>query len=468
VDSSYAKFISEILKASPQLTQLYHIARVLESEEVHNEGLETLLNDSQKISKKKKSTESIPIEVEHDIQVMRSFEQFPKILKKQFLLPESLFDQKLLKRDLLIQTPVYKENRMSWDRVFKEASCETEEKRLKRQRTYLLLDRSSSTAKYERLSLIKAIALLHLQTHQKGQGEVYFRSFHHNPGPLAISKNEGELQDLVHEHLLPLEPEGQTQLQKVIMKALDDIQYTSLNENWEFLIMTDGLSVIEPGLILEKSKQVKFHFVLVGQDQETYSDKELREIFHQQNKAAYARIDATASERERLQMENNMESAFQKEKKQLPQKLKQEHIQNLKYLCEESDGRWITCSDLNEMQRSTAFKKDSLIDQLNALYKVLEDPNLSPLEREHYLEQILLLQDQLRQLKAQAGDSTEDLEAIDQELKQFLESHPELQDLILEQGLKARHFNPGGVGEETSIWLLLLNRFKQAVLNQFK
>lgn len=462
----YSKLIAELLEASPQLTQLYHIGRVLEAQDHVVEGLDELINETHKIKVKESEPEPLPVEIEHDIQVMSSFEQFPKILKKQFLLPDQLFDQKLLKRDLLIQTPVCKENRLSWDRVFKQASRDTEEKRLKRQRTYLLLDRSSSTAKYDRLNLIKAIALLHLKNHQKGMGEVYFRSFHHQVGELQISQNEGELQELIHQHLLPLEPEGQTQLQKVILKALEDIRYTSLNESWEFLIITDGLSHIDPEMILGNSDQVVYHIVLVGQDRDDYSDRELREFFRSQNQAVYDRIDSMTSQHERQKMLDKMESTYRNEKSKLLSKLNADHIQHLRQLCERTGGLWIACPDLNEKQCSEAAKKDSLIDQLNHLYKILEDPGLSPLEREHYLEQILLLQEQLRQMKEQHHVSKEELEGMDRDLKNFLDQHPELQELILEQGLKVRHFNPGGKGDETNIWLLFLKRVKNSILRQ--
>lgn len=468
MERTYAKLISELLEASPQLTQLYHIARVLECEESLDQGLEDLISEHRRVKAESTETEPVPIEVEHDIQVMSSFEQFPKILKKQFLLPDALFDQKLLKRDLLIQTPVIKENRMAWDQVFEKACRDTEQKRLKRQRTYLLLDRSGSTQKHERLDLMKAIALLHLKSHQKGLGEVYFRSFHHMVGPLYVSQNDGELQELIHRHILPLEPLGQTQLQKVVLKALEDIQYTSLNEDWEFLIITDGLSMIDPELILGKARRVKFNMVLVGQDRDDYSDKELREVFRSQNQSVYDRIDAMTSQIERQQMLDKMERSYRNEKPKLLEKMNADHVQRLKQLCERTDGLWITCPDLNEQQRSVSLKKDSLIDQLQALYKLLENPDLSPLEREHYLEQILWIQEQLKQLQQHNRESDEELQAMDKDLKNFLDSHPELQDLIIEQGLKVRHFNPGGEGEESNVWLLLLKRLKESILNQLR
>lgn len=471
----HSKIIPELIKASPDLVKLYHIARVLEEELDIDDDFKEVLGMSETSSQKKTFEKDVAKlgeyedEEENEIKGMKAFTEFPKLLKKQFLLPDQIFDQRLLRRELLIQVPVRREQRQSWNDFFDDACKDGEQKKLKRQRTYILLDCSASTVSKDRLELEKAIALLHLGSHQKGQGEVFFRAFNEKPGPLVISKSPKEFEELIQYSLLPLEANGQTNLQIALAQAMEDITHEPQNDPWEILIISDGLCEIDVNEVLKENNDVCIHMVLIGDENELYSESELRDLFNKEYPTYQEQLDLCHTSKERSSLLNKIEKRFQGEKHKLPLKIQKEHITKLKELCEVTKGLWLRCRDLNSEQLSEKGQLKSLEQQLKDLYAALDNKQLTPIERDELLKQLITLQSKMEELKQLSQTSDlEEINKLNEGLDYFLSERHDLQDLILEHNLKIKWSQPEGEGEIRSIWPILLGMLKQAILKRLK
>ena len=82
------------------------------------------------------------------------------------------------------------------------------EKYLRRQRSYILMDISGSTKKKNRLLLEKAIILNYLENNQKEKGEIFFRAFNHELGPLYRTFQQSDYKYILNKAILPQKSYG--------------------------------------------------------------------------------------------------------------------------------------------------------------------------------------------------------------------------------------------------------------------
>ena len=144
IDSSsyYHTLFKKINSRHPSIYQLINIARIINSDErVFNPSLNDLINP-QKRNKKNLTNQLIDTKIKKPnnfdentvIETMRSLIEFPYILKKQFLLPDEMFDRKLIFRELLVKKKFAFEKKISWVKHLAEKNQDSAIKIIKRQK----------------------------------------------------------------------------------------------------------------------------------------------------------------------------------------------------------------------------------------------------------------------------------------------------------------------------------------------
>lgn len=352
-----------------ELLQINLIARVLFDKEFNPDHnltplLENFEIDSHKensldLNKKQEFLENN--EPDHfEIDSMKSLSQFPQILRKQFLFPEFVFDQKLLHKDLFIHKIVKQKNAISWNTYFDEKSKINLDKQLKRQKTYILMDSSESTRKHDRILLEKAIAIAYLEHNRKNHGEIYFRTFDTGTSDLYFSKSQHEFQNLINKIVLPTVPQGMTNLDEALKTAFNDIERFSTEGRSEILVLTDGLVDINKDLILKSTHLFKIHIIVIGDDYDHMSSSELKENFRKRYAKQYAQIQ-NKNDSSHAQDKINYFEALHKEKlKNFQNELKEEWEEQLKEICKKSGGHFIHIHDID----SSHFNYEEIVKDL--------------------------------------------------------------------------------------------------------
>ncbi|MCB0279994.1 MAG: VWA domain-containing protein, partial [Calditrichaeota bacterium] len=378
------------------------------------------------------------------VEGMQSLSEFPFLVKKQFLLPSKIFDRKLIAKDLLVKKTSAKERKISWSEHIEEESKTTYEKLLKRQKTYILMDVSASTAAHQRLSLEKAIIFAYLERNEKEYGEVYFRTFTAETGELYKAKSSSEYRHLLNSIIIPAIAEGQTNLQTAILTALSDLNFHSVSESpADLLIVTDGLCHIDVDLVLRKANQLKIHVILIGDDPIYLSSRELDELFAKKRKAEYAYIERTSFSAQAKENKQEYSRSHQKEKEKMQAEIHDDRIKQLELLAQKTNGRFIQINDIRPDKNDFDEVIHSIESELIELEKQLENNKLSPIEIEMLLQEYLALKNYLNALTKREKNQRQRLDSISKRMQDFLESNERLVELMLQSQMSIKYSHDG-------------------------
>ncbi|MCC7429326.1 VWA domain-containing protein [bacterium] len=439
-DSPYQNLFKKIAHFSPEVYAIFDIARIINGgNSPYGEAL-TILQDEEESSQKQvlhnvslTDTKNTGNE-ENFVEIMTTLTEFPKILKKQFMFPDEIFMQKLIFKDLLVHKSYSPQKTTSFNEMFKELSRQTPEKEARKQRTYILLDNSKSTEKRSRLLLEKAIAFSFLENNNKEHGEVYFRTFNHELGRLFLSKNPAHYKKVLNRGLIPVIPEGSTNLQNAILQAIEDINFYSIDTKAEMLILTDGLTLVDPEAVREKSKGIKIHVVLIGNDEIYLSDEEFDLEYQKINRKNFEKLDQNLSNEEiEKRKREHKKKYFSKEK--VVKEIKEERYRMLHRLVLEHSGKFIHIDDLPP----DLFDFEKIIQNVQNEIQTLEEKllsgNYTPKEKEEFLEQYLALKNYINGLKKNRGKTASQQEKLDgfsKQMKNFIQNNEVILDLIRE------------------------------------
>lgn len=443
-NSAYNELFRKISHLSPEVYAIFDIARILNSTETPYGDELSFLNLNSEIKEDKNVPPSPLSEIANTgvddwfVDSMTSLNQIPNVIKKQFLLPEEIFMQKLIYKDLLIKKYFSEQKCLMWNEVFEELSRDSPIKKAKKQKTYILMDVSKSTEKRNRILLEKAISLSFLENNNKEHGEVYFRTFNQEAGQLYFSRNPVEYKKVLNEGLISAFADGSTNLQNAIDKAIEDINFYSIDTKAEILILTDGLVLIDLEEIGKKAKEIKFNIVLIGNDEIYLTDDE----FEQQYKKTFAKdIEKFSDKGISLQKTQNLIEAHKKKffvKKNLAKDLKEDRFRQLKHLAENHSGRFIQIQDLPQ----SLFDYEKIIDnvkkELEDLESKLLSENYTPREKEEFLQQFLALKNYINGIRKQKKLTTEQqnqLKEMSQRMKDLVERNAEILDLLKESNV---------------------------------
>ena len=479
-DTHFTEIFNRLSYLSPDVFMIFDIARYLLSGESDING-----DLSELISKNEEQNDlDIDINVkeidrfkagddEQIIDGMQSLSEFPYILKKQFLLPDEIFDRRMIYKELLITKNQAKEKRYSWTDHIKDQSKLSYEKELRRQRTYILMDVSGSTQNKHRLLLEKAIIYTFLENNQKNKGEVFFRAFNHECSDLVHAKTEKSYLSMLNKSILPMQASGQTNLQKALRVAIEDIKRISINQNAEILIVTDGLCSINENLVLESVSKIKINVVLIGHDKLQLSKQEIDDYFKDSHDLDFKFIEKNNFKDSAVQKRKEFESLHKKEKSKINEVIQEKYFQSLKNLAEKSGGKFMHIDDLPK----TLFKfeqiKAHVAAEIERLKEKLSSEKFSPLEKEKLLQELFALQNYLNSIHKnyKLTKDQERLLAEEQgQLKNFIESDKDLMELLKNSEIKMAFASKSGQAmQDISLSLLfkiLFYKFKVLFLER--
>jgi hypothetical protein len=445
-----SKLFGQILNINPQTEKLKDICRILLDQETpYSKTLEDLAFCESKLEEK---TRLAPKEVEtlrlgnqesedFCLGTMSHLREFPQTLKKEFLLPDMIFDRRLTQRELLVHKRQQRERRQSWNELFEQRTKMTPEKKLARQRTYILLDVSASTESRNRLVVEKAIAIAYLESNQKGKGEVFYRPFNHEPGGLRYCKSPCELRSLINGDVMPQPAIGQTNLQLILETALKDLDDPLSDTPAEILLLTDGLAPLELTSLLDMAGQHKIHTVLVGGNLPSSDDLSLRKRFKSIHVDRFRRIANETDPKKREQLREPLNELFNKDREHHQQPSVDEletHLENLsreqtlEALSRETQGLFIHVPDLPEAWTCQDSQIEVIANRISEIEALLSQASSTDLEKEQLVDELLALRNYIDELKGLSNNpkQTQDWKNLKDKIAQITLSSEELQSIL--------------------------------------
>ena len=447
--SYFTDLFKRISYLSPEVYKIFDLARTVvdENSEIGQQLCEVIKpNDSNSAKREFVQKEHISERLktgddEWIVEGMQSLSEFPFLVKKQFLLPNKIFDRKLISKDLLVKKTSAYERKISWSEHIEQESKTSYEKSLRRQKTYILMDVSASTQHHNRLELEKAIIFAYLERNEKEFGEVYFRTFTSGTGDLFKAKNSQDYRHLLNNIIIPAIADGQTNLEQAIYAAIEDLEFYSISESpTELLIVTDGLCQLNVNRILEKSNQLKINIILIGDDPIFLSKKEMDELFAKKRKAEYEYIDKNNFSEKAKQNRQQFSSSHQHDKELIQNEIHDQRISQLEKLAELSSGKFIQIQDISSDYLNVDKTLESIQTEIIVLQEKLDDKSLSPSEIELILQEYLALKNYLNSLSKQKKNKeyTEKIGQLSEQMKQYLSQNANLMELMLQGNMSVQ------------------------------
>lgn len=251
----------------PEFSLVYEIARVFENDEHPlTERLSPIFWQRDPSEKERAPDIKPPIPIltygeEYETDILRHYNELPHIYAYQFLLPESVFDQKLAERTLWLpraQPPNNYSFRTESDAFAPDS---------RKQKAYVLFDTSASMIQSHRINLAKAIAFYFLRANKQELGLIFFRTFDIEIGELFIAKDERTYNALMSKIVHIVSLGNGTALARAIQTAADDIRaYDELSEA-QILVITDGaVHLDEEKIRATLGKTITLNCVKIGRD----------------------------------------------------------------------------------------------------------------------------------------------------------------------------------------------------------
>ncbi len=268
-------------------TLIYEIARILE-DLTHDlsRALAPIL-ELQEPTDRDSTLQSILIPLvtevkEYEADLIRSVTEVRQIYPYQFLLPETVFLQRLAERSLWMPRPRQPHN----------FRYQTESDRFapddRKQKVYVLFDTSSSMRLHYRILLAKSIAYLFLKRNEQELGTVFCRTFDLTVGELHVARDVPSFQRLIST-VMHLDATGNgTVLQKALQQAIDDISHESQLSHAQILVITDGVAHIDlDGLRSQMGDTITVNTVKIGHARMVVDDKIIEDqVYHSNSEDA--------------------------------------------------------------------------------------------------------------------------------------------------------------------------------------
>lgn len=449
----YQRIFNQLEIFAPEIYEIFQIGRVLEGKSVNQfKALDEILSSTIKktLPADQKDSEHQKQQLSQDwhVDVMRRLEEFPRILKKQFLLPDAAFDQKLISKELLVRQPETEEEFLDWDSYFEEQNQLNEQKRLMRQSTYLLVDVSGTTANHYRLLLEKAICLRFIESNRRDKGSVFLRFFNHDVSRLVSSINGQKSRLFWSELLRPIAPFGGTNLQLALQNAVDDIRIESFDNDTEILVLTDGLAKIDHHDILKKCDGIKINFVIIGNDTPDLNDSEMRELFEENVKSWQSKWGKKLEKEEYQKNLKGLESKFWANRFAEQKKYYDKFRDDLMKIATETGGLFIQIPDLTDDFFTSDKIIASLKEELDGL-TIRMNKDLSVTEKEKLLERVISLQNYINSFSAKMLANKQNIKKefriLTGRLRNLVEKDEELLEILKYARLKVRMTSQGTI-----------------------
>jgi nicotinic acid mononucleotide adenylyltransferase len=447
----YQQIFAQLAIYAPEIFSIFELGRRLREQELETMAAlqKSLLQPRDELSK---HAHELPRgEAAITIDTMRDWREINHILKRYYLLPETIFDQHLLRREFLVRQPKQQSQQQSWEQYFASENSLDEVKARRRKSTYLLIDTSGTTAAHHRLLCAKAIAMEYILRQQREAGNLYLRFFNHSQSDL-FSSRQGQQQAQFWSRLLePRQPFGGTNLHAALEVAGKDVENHEIDGKTDVLILSDGLTTIDSLQIHERNPDLRYHFVIIGNDKPDLTASEWADLeaHHWQRQYSPAALQALPSEQQKRQRSQHRQKFMQNKHKQLSDFYARQEAELIK-LAELSRGTYLQIADLPADILSLENIQSSLATEMRAA--IAEYDAAMPVgKKEKWLEKALSLQNILNQWRQGKEPKTAaDLQQSSSRLRNFIQADAEISEILKYARITLRR-EVNGTDEEVSM-----------------
>jgi len=259
----------------PQFLILFEIARNLFTDKTSADALNAIEEISKDevvyIPEREKSISVnriehlVPLSDKMEIETYRNIIDLKRALPRELAHDDEIFNAKLFTRTLMVQKHYESESDH-----FKPVSTIKNESGRDANRFeqifYILLDTSRSMDMHMRAFYSKCIVAEFLRRKLNSNARLFFRTFDTQTGELHKIEKKEDYPHLVEKVLFTTTGGVSTNLQKAVYQAIDDIKYTKDMANAEILVVTDGVSRIDPVEMTDRLGSVKLHILKIGDE----------------------------------------------------------------------------------------------------------------------------------------------------------------------------------------------------------
>lgn len=302
VDGEYAEFHAELESLGlladleeelpPDFTAIFEIGRTLddpksELSERLRSALELVESGAAETTGTHEESESrieVPVAETYEAEFIRHWSDVRRVYSWQHLLPEEEFLRRFANRTLwfpMAKAPLI-QSIGSGDGDFDPSPT--------KQKVFVLLDTSTSMTLHHRFALAKSVVFAFLRRNRAELGEVFFRRFDADIGPLRTARTVSEYDALLR-HVARLNVLGNgTALEKAVLRACEDIREARFLAGTEILLVTDGAAhVDETRLRAALGTSIRLHCVRIGTSQVYATDAWVQETLESTDSMATRR-----------------------------------------------------------------------------------------------------------------------------------------------------------------------------------
>lgn len=259
----------------PQFLVLFEIARNLFTDRTSADAL----NAIEEISKEEavyvpEREQSISVNrIEHlvplsdrmEIETYRNIIDLKRALPRELAQDDDIFTAKLFTKTLMVQKH-YESESDHFKPVTTIINESGRDANRFEQIFYILLDTSRSMDLHMRAFYSKCIVAEFLRRKLTTNARLFFRTFDTQTGDLYKIEKKEDYPFLIEKVLFSTTGGVSTNLQKAVYQAIDDINYTKDMANAEILVVTDGVSRIDPDDMISRLGNTKLHVLKIGED----------------------------------------------------------------------------------------------------------------------------------------------------------------------------------------------------------
>jgi hypothetical protein len=272
----------------PQFLVLFEIARNLFTDRTSADALNAIeeisKEDAVYIPEREQSISvnrierQVPLSDRMEIETYKNIIDLKRALPRELAMDDDIFSAKLFTRTLMVQ-----KNYESESDHFKPVTTLINESGRDANRFeqifYILLDTSRSMDLHMRSFYSKCIVSEFLRRKLNTNARLFFRTFDTQTGDLYKIEKKEDYPFLIEKVLFATTGGVSTNLQKAVYQAVDDINYTKDMANAEILVVTDGVSRIDPDDMIAKLGNIKLHVLKIGEDMPEPDFYEIKSAF---------------------------------------------------------------------------------------------------------------------------------------------------------------------------------------------
>jgi uncharacterized protein with von Willebrand factor type A (vWA) domain len=193
----------------------------------------------------------VPLSDKMEIETYKNIIDLKRALPRELAMDDDIFSAKLFTRTLMVQKH-YESESDHFKPVTTLINESGRDANRFEQIFYILLDTSRSMDMHMRSFYSKCIVAEFLRRKLNTNARLFFRTFDTQTGELHKIEKKEDYPFLIEKVLFATTGGVSTNLQKAVYQAIDDINYTKDMANAEILVVTDGVSRIDPDDMIAK------------------------------------------------------------------------------------------------------------------------------------------------------------------------------------------------------------------------